>query len=71
MTRCWPLPPPDEEVQLAALRAAFPDFSFTVISAGGKRRFEAVRARGGGLLYSVMTTDPEELWRILKESQGQ
>jgi hypothetical protein len=60
------LPPPDEDVQLAALRNAFPEFSFTVISAGGKRLFEAVRTQGGGPLYSVMTTDVEELWQILK-----
>ena len=69
MTSYRPLPPPDEEVQLAALRTAFPEFSFTVISAGGKRRFEAVRAQGGGSLYSVMTTDAEELWQILKDAR--
>jgi hypothetical protein len=61
-------PPPDEEVQLTALRAAFPDFRFSVIAGGGKRRFEAVRIRGGGSLYSVMTTDAKELRQMLKEA---
>jgi hypothetical protein len=69
VTRYRPLPPPGEDVQLAALRNAFPGFSFTVIGAGGKRLFEAVRTRGGGPLYSVMTTDAEELWQIMKEAQ--
>jgi len=63
-------PPPTEDVQLAALRVAFPDFGFTVISVGGKRFFEAVRARGGGSLYSVTTTDAKELWQILSEPHG-
>lgn len=58
----------DEEVQLMALRTAFPDFKFSVIIGGGKRRFEAVRIRGGGSLYSVMTTDAKELWQILKDA---
>lgn len=68
MTGSRPFPPPDEQAQIAALRAAFPDFNFTVISMGGKRCFEAVRARGGGPLYSVMTTDAKELWQILKDA---
>jgi serine/threonine-protein kinase RsbW len=52
--------------QLKALRATCPDFGFSIIDAGGRRRIEAVRRTGTGSLYAVITDDAAELWRILR-----
>ncbi len=60
------VPAGDVHAQLTALRKAYPAFTFAAINKSGKRCFEAVRATGGGSLYCVITTNPSELWQILR-----
>lgn len=52
--------------QLKALRELFPGFAYRVMDVGGKPSVEAVRIGHGGTLYAVITSDPAELWRILR-----
>jgi hypothetical protein len=54
--------------QLTVLRKTYPAFTFAAMNKGGKRCFEAVRARGAGSLYSVITTDVTELSQILRDA---
>lgn len=65
---CYQAPPlPTDAVKLAALRAAFPDFVFAVVTINGRRCFGAVRAAGDGPLLSVACVSATELWRILRK----
>jgi|SRR5579859_26435 len=52
--------------QLAALQVTSPEFAFRIIDIAGKRSIDAIRVTGTGTLYSVITSDPAELWRILR-----
>lgn len=44
------------------------EFHLIVLQVCGKRRYEAFRVAGGGTLYSVATTDLEELYTALREA---
>lgn len=67
---CYQAPPlPTDEVKLAALRAAFPDFVFALVTINGRRCFGAVRASGDGPLLSVACVSVTELWRILRKQR--
>lgn len=52
--------------QLRALRELFPDFAYHIIDVYGRPSVEAVRIGHGGTLYAVITSDPAELWRIMR-----
>jgi hypothetical protein len=53
-------------LQIAALRAAFPEYEFQVIrSRGEKPLFEAV-SRTGGNPYCLISESAAEIWRELK-----
>lgn len=58
-------PPPTARIKLAALRAAFPDFSIDITAGPGPRCFEARRIGGRGSLYTAASTSARELRRIL------
>jgi len=60
----------DVHAKLTVLRQAYPAFTFAAINKGGKRCFEAVRAKDDGPLYSVITTDAMELWQILRDADA-
>jgi hypothetical protein len=61
-----PPPPPSRRVQLAALRSAFPGYTFNLLTWEGKPpRFEAL-SRDGGSPYCLISDDPRELWQELK-----
>ncbi len=62
-----PPPPPTERVQLTALRTLFPDFAFSITSAGpGLRCYQGRRVCGSGHMLTVGTTSARDLWRILR-----
>jgi hypothetical protein len=64
------IPRPPRCTQLAALRAAFPGYEFSVhITADRKRRYEAV-AKYGGNPWCLITTDPREIWSELRAACG-
>jgi hypothetical protein len=65
MTSYQPPPPPTRRVQPAALRTAFPGWTFTVTPGSGPVRFTAQRVQGTGSLHAVATTSAKELRRIL------
>jgi hypothetical protein len=58
--------PPWMTTELAQLRAAFPEFSFTMRPGWRGLMFEAWRDSGTGGLYAVITRDAGELWRELE-----
>jgi hypothetical protein len=59
-------PPPEAQVQAAALRAAFPGYVVNLItSRGEKPRFEVV-SRDGGNPYCLISSDAREIWRELR-----
>jgi hypothetical protein len=58
-------PPPTARIKLAALRAAFPDFSIDITAGPGPACFEARRIGGRGSLCTVASTSARELRRIL------
>ena len=58
--------PPSRIVQLAALRTAFPDYTFTVIRGNREPRYEAV-SKTFGDPYCLISTDAREIWRELKQ----
>ncbi len=61
-------PPPSAiNVQLAALRIAFPEYVFNVIKGNGAPRYEAV-SRDGGNPYCLISADAREIWRELRQS---
>lgn len=62
-----PQPPPPMLVQAEALRAAFPDYSVSVIAKGDESRFEVVAREGpGAALYCLISGDVLEIWRELR-----
>lgn len=59
-------PPPAVMVQVAALRAAFPEYAISVIrSRGEKPRYEAV-SKTGGDPYCLISESAAEIWRELR-----
>jgi hypothetical protein len=54
---------------LDRLRAAFPDFSFSISRGWRGPVFEAWRDPAAGGLYAVITEDARELWRELEACQ--
>ncbi|MGP0028185.1 MAG: hypothetical protein ACLPKE_33240 [Streptosporangiaceae bacterium] len=55
-------------VQVAALRAAFPQYAINVLHRRGDRpRIEVVN-RDGGNPYCLISTDALEIWRELQKS---
>lgn len=56
---------PGARLQLAALRGAFPDYTFNLHSGYGKPRFEAL-SKTGGNPYCLISTDVREIWRELR-----
>jgi hypothetical protein len=52
------------------LRARHPDFAFGVREVRGRRRFEAVRVRGGGQLYALAGADLAEIAAELDAARG-
>ena len=64
MTSFRPPPPPTRGVQLAALRAAFPGWMFTVTPGPGPACFTARRLHGTGSITATAAS-PRELRRIL------
>jgi hypothetical protein len=44
------------------------DFRVDVLRRCGKQMYEACRVGGNGTLYSVTTTDPDELNAVLREA---
>ncbi len=64
-----PPPEPAAQVQVMALRTAFPGYTFNLIRyRGGRPRFEAL-SRGGGDPYCLISDDATEIWRELR-AQG-
>src|SRR5690348_8552008 len=61
-----PFPARDD---LDQLRAAFPDFSFSISRGWRGPVFEAWRDSAAGGLYAVITEDARELWRELEACQ--
>jgi hypothetical protein len=61
-----PSVPPWMTTELVQLRAAFPEFSFTVRPGWRGLMFEAWRNSGAGGLYAVITRDAGELRRELE-----
>jgi hypothetical protein len=61
-----PSVPPWMTTELVQLRAAFPEFSFTIRPGWRGLLFEAWRDSGAGGLYAVITGDAGELRRELE-----
>jgi hypothetical protein len=57
--------PPSRIVQLTALRAAFPGYTFNVIVTGDKPRIEAVAKDLTSPVYCLISADAREIWREL------
>ena len=55
--------------ELVQLRAAFPEFSFSICPGWRGLTFEAWRDPGAGGVYAVITRNAAELWRELEKSQ--
>ena len=64
-----PSVPPWMTTELVQLRAAFPEFSFTIRPGWRGLLFEAWRSSGAGGLYAVITQDAGELRRELEGFQ--
>ena len=58
-------PPRSHIVQLTALRAAFPGYTFNVIVTGDKPRLEAVAKDLTSPVYCLISADAREIWREL------
>lgn len=56
-------PPSSRIVQLTALRAAFPGYTFNVIVTGDKPRIEAVAKDLTSPVYCLISADAREIWR--------
>jgi hypothetical protein len=65
-----PVAPPWMRAELVRLRAAFPDFSFSICPGWRGLTFEAWRDPDADGVYAVITRDAGELWRELEKSQG-
>lgn len=59
-----------ERAELDRLRAAFPDYSFSVSRGWRGPVFEAWRTTGTPGLYAMITQDARELWRELSSAQA-
>lgn len=57
--------PPGARMQLAALRAAFPGYTFNLLYGDRTPRYEAL-SKTGGDPYCLISTDAREIWRELK-----
>lgn len=57
--------PPSRIVQLTALRAAFPGYTFNVIVTGDLPRIEAVAKDLTSPVYCLISADAREIWREL------
>jgi hypothetical protein len=58
---------PAAHVQVAALRTAFPEYTFNLIRhRDEKPRFEAL-SRDGGSPYCLISEDAGEIWRELRK----
>jgi hypothetical protein len=64
MTSYRPPPPPTRGIQLAALRAAFPGWTFTVHNGPGPARITAQRLHGTGSITATAAS-ARELRQIL------
>jgi hypothetical protein len=53
---------------IAETRSPCLDFRVVIVRRCGKRLLEAYRISGEGMLYSVTTTDPNELNTILRQA---
>jgi hypothetical protein len=53
---------------IAEARSPCPDFRVVKVQRCGKRLLEAYRVSGEGMLYSVTTTDLDELNAILRQA---
>ena len=64
----WPIPSsPAAHVQAAALRTAFPGYVVNVVTGwGDKPRFEVVARNTSTSPYCLISTDPREIWRELR-----
>jgi hypothetical protein len=61
-----PPPVPSASTQVAALRAAFPGYHVSLITARGEKpRFEVV-SKDGGDPYCLISTDAREIWPELQ-----
>ena len=58
-------PPSSRIVQLTALRAAFPGYTFNVIVTGDLPRIEAVAKDLTSPVYCLISADAREIWREL------
>jgi hypothetical protein len=58
-------PPRSHIVQLTALRAAFPGYTFNVIVTGDLPRIEAVAKDLTSPVYCLISADAREIWREL------
>jgi hypothetical protein len=56
------------DAQADALRAAFPDYQIFVTRMGGEYRFEAIRRRGGGGPWCLISADAREIWQELRQT---
>jgi hypothetical protein len=65
-----PRQPLGAQVQAAALRAEFTQYTVNVLPRrGGQPRFEVVR-RDGGNPYCLISTDALEIWRELQKGSA-
>jgi hypothetical protein len=62
-----PMPAWNEDL-IAEARSPCPDFRVVKVQRCGKRLLEAYRVSGEGMLYSVTTTDLDELNAILLQA---
>ena len=67
--RARPGAPPWMRAELVRLRAAFPEFSFSICPGWRGLTFEAWRDPGAGGVYAVITRNAAELWRELEKSR--
>ncbi len=66
--RARPGAPSWMRAELVRLRAAFPEFSFTICPGWRGLTFEAWRDPGRGGVYAVITRNAAELWRELEKA---
>ena len=67
--RARPGAPPWMRAELVRLRAAFPEFSFSICPGWRGLTFEAWREAGADGVYAVITRNAAELWRELEKSR--
>ncbi len=62
--------PPGTRTELDALRAALPGYHVIITSHSPTHRFEAIRRDDGPGTWCVISSDPADLWRELRRTQG-